>query len=129
MKVKHFTFIFLFSIHLAAFANTQAIYPFTSQEKAQRFQTLIHNVRCVVCQNENIADSGAPIAKDLRLKVYQLVQANQSETQIENYLVKRYGEFILLNPRFNKFTVILWGLPIIIFILFAVLFVRNYRTH
>ncbi len=84
---------------------------FISIHDAKRFQALIKEIRCVVCQNQNIADSNAPLANDLREKIYKMVIAKRSNEEIKNYLVKRYGEFILLQPRLNKFTFLLWTFP------------------
>jgi cytochrome c-type biogenesis protein CcmH len=86
-------------------------YPFQRVVDADRFQSLIKEIRCVVCQNQTIADSNAPLANDLREKVYHLVRDDKSNEDIKDYLVKRYGEFILLQPRFNKLTLLLWTFP------------------
>jgi len=95
-------------------------YPFTSTEENIRFQSLTKEIRCVVCQNQSIADSNAPLANDLREKIYHMVLNKQSNTEIKDYLVKRYGEFILLEPQWNKMTAILWMFPLVavIFIFF-----------
>ncbi|SRR5579885_228351 len=113
-----------------AYALIQDSYPFTSTGDALRFQSLTKEIRCVVCQNQNIADSNAPLANDLRDKVYQMVSEKKSDEEIKNYLVKRYGEFILLQPRFNKLTGLLWSFPFIgiAFILLA-LFRMVKRQH
>lgn len=113
--------LFLF-ITCTTSALAQDAYPFTSANDATRFQSLTKEIRCVVCQNQNIADSNAPLANDLRAKVYQLVKENKSNEEIKEYLVKRYGEFILLQPRLNKLTSFLWlfpfmGIAIILFLL------------
>jgi cytochrome c-type biogenesis protein CcmH len=76
-----------------------------------RYTELTKEIRCVVCQNQSIADSHAPLANDLRKKVYLMVNENKSDDDIKNYLVARYGEFILLKPRFNRVTSILWVFP------------------
>lgn len=94
-----------------AHALDQELYPFTSAADSERFLTLAKEIRCVVCQNQNIAESNAPLANDLREKVYRMVGENKSNDEIKAYLVKRYGEFILLQPRFNKLTVLLWLFP------------------
>ncbi|VVC74869.1 Cytochrome c-type biogenesis protein CcmH [Aquicella siphonis] len=96
-----------------AFAAEQDAYPFSSAQDAQRFQLLTREIRCVVCQNQNIADSNAPLANDLRDKVYKMVTEQKTNDEIKNYLVRRYGEFILLSPPLNKSTLILWTFPFI----------------
>lgn len=115
-------------IALPAFA-AEDTYPFTSAKDAQRFSSLTQEIRCVVCQNQNIADSNAPLANDLRNKVYQMIVAKQSDLDIKNYLVKRYGEFILLEPRFSKFTVLLWLFPCLGLVGFLFFFTRYLRQQ
>jgi len=104
-----FFILFSTTIH----ATTNETYPFSSQTDASRFQTLTKEIRCVVCQNQSIADSNAPLANDLREKMYKMVLANETNDAIKTYLVKRYGEFILLKPRFNAYTFILWLFPVL----------------
>lgn len=103
--VARFFFIFLISMMSFAFA--------LDEKENERFLALTKEIRCVVCQNQSISDSNAPLAKDLREKVYVLVEEKKSNEEIKNYLVKRYGEFILLKPRFNKLTLLLWAFPFI----------------
>lgn len=98
---------------LPAYASNENPYAFTLEQHRSRFQTLIKEIRCVVCQNQNIADSNAPLANDLRNKVYEMIIHHQSDEEIKNYLVKRYGEFILLRPRFTKLTAMLWFFPLL----------------
>jgi cytochrome c-type biogenesis protein CcmH len=94
-----------------AYALPEDPYSFTSTVDRERFTALITETRCVVCQNQNIADSSAPLANDLREKIYHMITEKKSNEEIKNYLVKRYGEFILLKPRFNQTTFILWMFP------------------
>ena len=91
--------------------NSKDTYLFTTAHDSKRFQSLTKEIRCVVCQNQNIADSNAPLANDLRQKVYQMVKDQQTDKEIKEYLVKRYGEFILLEPRWNHLTWFLWLFP------------------
>lgn len=94
-----------------AFSTPSDLYPFTRQADAERFYALTQTIRCVVCQNQNINDSNAPLANDLRAKVYAMVLEKQSDAAIQKYLVQRYGDFILLQPRFNPITAALWLIP------------------
>jgi cytochrome c-type biogenesis protein CcmH len=110
IKLFFVVIVCLFSINI--FAIEQNPYPFTSSADETRFMLLINEIRCVVCQNQSIADSAAPIAADIRTKVYRMVLDNQSNADIKNYLTDRYGEFILLRPRFNKLTFLLWMFPL-----------------
>ncbi|HLB42789.1 MAG TPA: cytochrome c-type biogenesis protein [Gammaproteobacteria bacterium] len=93
------------------------LYPFNSTIDAKRFELLIQEIRCIVCQNQNLAESNASLANDLRNKIYQMIIAKQSNAEIKSYLVKRYGEFILLRPLFNIKTYILWLFPFVAIIL------------
>lgn len=83
----------------------------THNTDAERFTNLTQEVRCIVCQNQNLAESTAPLANDLRDKIYKMILEKKSDEEIKDYLVKRYGEFILLRPRFNKLTYFLWLFP------------------
>jgi cytochrome c-type biogenesis protein CcmH len=73
-----------------------------------RARDLSRELRCMVCQNQSIDDSDAPLARDLRLLVRERVSAGDSDTQVVDYLVARYGEFVLLKPRFEWHTLVLW---------------------
>ena len=73
-----------------------------------RARGLSHELRCMVCQNQSIDDSDAPLARDLRLLVRERLKAGDSDTQVLDYLVARYGEFVLLKPRFETHTLVLW---------------------
>ena len=87
-----------------------------------RARAISHDLRCMVCQNQSIDDSEAPLARDLRLLVRERLKAGDSDTQVVDYLVARYGEFVLLNPRMSWHTAILWAAPLTILIigLFAI---------
>ena len=76
-----------------------------------RARDLSSELRCLVCQNQSIDDSAAPLARDLRLLVRERLTAGDSDQQVLNFLVARYGEFVLLKPRFELHNLLLWGLP------------------
>ena len=73
-----------------------------------RAREISEGLRCLVCQNQSIDDSGAPLAKDLRLLVRERLKAGDSNQQIVDFIVARYGEFVLLKPRFETHTLVLW---------------------
>ena len=79
--------------------------------KEARARDLSRELRCMVCQNQSIDDSEAPLAKDLRVLVRERIAAGDSDAQVIDFLVARYGEFVLLKPRLNSHTWILWLLP------------------
>ena len=77
----------------------------------QRARELSRELRCMVCQNQSIDDSDAPLARDLRLLVRERLKAGDSNKQVLDFLTARYGDFVLLRPRLNLHTVLLWALP------------------
>jgi cytochrome c-type biogenesis protein CcmH len=79
--------------------------------KEARARDLSRELRCMVCQNQSIDDSEAPLARDLRLLVRERISAGDSDAQVLDFLVARYGEFVLLKPRLEGHTVLLWFLP------------------
>lgn len=98
-----------------------------------RARNLSRELRCMVCQNQSIDDSDAPLARDLRLLVRERLKAGDSDTQILDFLVARYGDFVLLKPRFTSHTALLWLLPVLVLIagaatLFALRRRQRFRT-
>jgi len=85
----------------------------------QRARAVSAQLRCLVCQNQSIDDSEAPLAKDLRTLVREQITAGKTNEQVLDYIVERYGQFVLLKPRFERETLILWGTP------FAVLLIAG----
>lgn len=85
-----------------------------------RARHLSQELRCMVCQNQSIDDSDAPLARDLRLLVRERLEAGDTDRQVLNYLVARYGEFVLLKPRFSAHTLLLWGLPPLVLVAGAI---------
>jgi cytochrome c-type biogenesis protein CcmH len=89
-------------------------YEFDDDTLLERYQVLSAELRCPKCQNQNIAGSNAPIAADLRKQLYQQLQAGRSDAEIIDYMVQRYGEFVLYRPRWDKVTLVLWLAPLIL---------------
>ena len=81
------------------------------------YQGIIQEVRCLVCQNQSIAESNAELAKDLREEVFQQVEQGRNEAQVKSYLKERYGDFVLYEPSFKQSTYFLWLSPVLILIL------------
>ncbi|MBB3314392.1 cytochrome c-type biogenesis protein CcmH [Rhizobium sp. BK181] len=79
-----------------------------------RARAISAELRCMVCQNQSIDDSNAELAKDLRLLVRERLTGGDTDEQVVNYIVSRYGEFVLLKPRFETKTILLWGAPILL---------------
>jgi cytochrome c-type biogenesis protein CcmH len=82
-----------------------------------RFQELSKELRCPKCQNQNLADSNSPIAQDLRKELYELLQQGKADSEIINFMVSRYGEFVLYRPRVSSVTYILWFGPIVLILI------------
>ncbi len=92
-----------------------------------RARAISAELRCLVCQNQSIDDSDAPLARDLRLLVRERLQAGDSDTQVIAFLTARYGAFILLRPPFSVSTLLLWGMPVLALVLGGVLMARGLR--
>jgi cytochrome c-type biogenesis protein CcmH len=86
-------------------------YEFSEPSSRERFTTLTKELRCPKCQNQDLADSNAPIAVDLRREIYRMLQEGQSDEQIVDYLVNRYGDFVRYKPPVTTRTLILWYGP------------------
>jgi len=107
-------------------------YEFSDPALEQRYQQLSGELRCPKCQNQNIADSNAPIAQDLRKLLYQQLEAGADDQEILDYMVARYGEFVRYRPRFAGATVLLWLAPallLLVGIAIAVVTLRGRRDR
>lgn len=114
---KYLLLLTLFIISLNSVAESKALYIFDSPQQEQRFYQLTNQLRCLVCQNQSIAESNAPLAADLRELIASKVKAGETSKEITDYLVQRYGEFILYKPVLNAKTYVLWLSPFILLIL------------
>jgi len=97
--------------------------PFDNPEHAERYDALTKEIRCLVCQNEAIADSTAPLAADLRREVRRMVEEGQTDNEIKDFLVTRYGDFVLYRPQFKATTATLWLAPLGFLLIGAIAFV------
>ena len=116
---------------LTSVSFAQAIDPLPFKDHAQeiRFQALTRELRCLVCQNENLADSNADLARDLRHEVFDLMQQGKSDDEIKQYLVDRYSDFVLYDPPVKSSTVLLWFGPLAILLAGAVVVVVTVRRR
>ncbi|HVX37088.1 MAG TPA: cytochrome c-type biogenesis protein [Hyphomicrobium sp.] len=107
---------------LAIFANAPTVFAVQPGEMLsdpvleKRARTISSELRCVVCQNQSIDDSDAPLAGDLRRLVRERLVAHDTDAQVIDYIVARYGEFVLLKPRFELSTLLLWLTPVLVFL-------------
>ena len=113
--MKKLTIILFLFVALTSLEAAVEAKQFQSPQHEQRYKKLINEFRCVVCQNQNIADSNAELAKDLRKQVYKMINAGKSDDEILGFMVTRYGDFVLYRPLFNSTTFLLWTGPFIIF--------------
>lgn len=97
--------------------------------KEGRARVLSQQIRCMVCQNQSIDDSDAPLARDLRLLVRERISAGDSDSQVLDFLVARYGQFVLLKPRFEGETILLWILPPLVLAIGAVVVIVTLRRR
>ncbi|MBJ6137448.1 cytochrome c-type biogenesis protein CcmH [Marinobacter litoralis] len=94
-------------------AEVREVYDFETRAEEQRYQNLIAELRCPKCQNQNIADSNAPISKDMRDQVYRLMKNGATNDEIVGDLVGRFGEFVQYKPPVDRRTILLWAFPAI----------------
>jgi cytochrome c-type biogenesis protein CcmH len=115
-------------VSVAAFAQ-QDRYQFDSNEQAVRFEELTKELRCPKCQNQNIADSDAVVAKDLRERVLALVKDGKTKDEVIDYMIDRYGYFVHYDPPVTPATLILWVLPVLIVIVgFGFIVIRQRKA-
>ncbi len=105
--------VLVLAVLLAGFHAAYAIDPLPFKDRAQevRFQNLTRQLRCLVCQNQDLADSDADLAKDLRRQVFQMMQDGKTDDEIKQYLVSRYNDFVLYDPPLQPGTWLLWFAP------------------
>jgi cytochrome c-type biogenesis protein CcmH len=113
-----FLFIVCFCGLLAASAVAVVdIYKFDTASQRQRYHSLSEELRCPKCQNQNLAGSDSQISEDLRRELHRLLLEGKTDREIKNYMVERYGDFVLYKPRFQKSTLVLWVLPFVLFVI------------
>lgn len=94
-------------------------YEFSDRDEEARFQSLITELRCLVCQNQSLADSSAELAGDLRDEVYGMIKSGETDAEIVAFLVDRYGDFVLYRPPIKRSTYLLWFGPLLVVALAA----------
>jgi cytochrome c-type biogenesis protein CcmH len=111
--------ILFFTLSLSLRAWAQEPLVFESQEQQDRFDQLTKELRCLVCQNQNLADSDAQLAHDLRREVHDLLLTGRNDDEIKQFLVDRYGDFVLYQPPVQANTYLLWLAPLILLLVGA----------
>jgi cytochrome c-type biogenesis protein CcmH len=128
MNLSKFFILFLaFAMTTSIFAQTAPVQEplvFENQEQQDRFNQLTEELRCLVCQNQTLADSDAQLAHDLRSEVHEMLLAGNSNDEIKQFMVERYGDFVLYRPPVQKNTYLLWLGPLL-FLLGGALILRS----
>ncbi len=121
-------FLTLLLLCLGSYAHAlNEVYEFDSPAQEQRYKRLTKELRCTVCQNQNIADSNAELAGDLRRKTYELISAGKSDEEIMDFMVERYGNFVLYRPPLTAGTLLLWIGPFLVAAFGGFLLLRGLR--
>jgi len=100
---------------------------FDSAEQEATYKVLTEELRCLVCQNNNLADSNADLAKDLRLETYELVQKGKTRDEVVDYMVARYGDFVIYRPPVKASTFLLWFGPFILLLIILILLFKHFK--
>ncbi len=103
--------------------------PLATPQQEELYERLTEEVRCLVCQNQTIGGSSAPLAADLRREVYEMVAAGQNEQEIKTFLTDRYGDFVLYKPRYGGPAALLWVAPILLLLFGAIVVWRVVRRR
>ncbi len=104
-------------------------FQFRSPLEHKRALELAKTLRCPQCQNQNLIESNSPVAKDLRLKVYQMINAGSTDQEVIEFMTSRFGDFVLYQPKFTPQTYVLWLAPFFILLLFGLLGIRSIRSN
>ena len=108
--------LFLISL-LISVLNAEQLLTFSDDAYLKRYQNLLEELRCPKCQNQNLADSNAPISNDLKEEIQRLLEQGLDDDDIKRALTERYSDFILYDPKFNKNTYFLWLAPFIVLLI------------
>ena len=126
--MKRLLLLFVFSLWVAPMQAAIEAYQFDSPEMEADYNQLIDELRCLVCQNQNLSASDADLARDLRRETYQMLQQGKSQQEVVDFMVARYGDFVLYRPQFKSTTYLLWLGPFLLLVLVLYLVVRWLRA-
>jgi cytochrome c-type biogenesis protein CcmH len=133
MNLSKFFILFLaFAMTTSILAQTAPVQEplvFENQEQQDRFNQLTEELRCLVCQNQTLADSDAQLAHDLRSEVHEMLLAGNSNDEIKQFMVERYGDFVLYRPPVQKNTYLLWLGPILLLLGGALILRSNVKKR
>ena len=126
--MKRLVLLVVFSLWIAPLQAAIEAYQFDSPEMEADYNQLIDELRCLVCQNQNLSGSDADLARDLRRETYQMLQQGKSQQEVVDFMVARYGDFVLYRPQFKTSTYLLWLGPFLLLVLVLYLVVRRLRA-
>jgi cytochrome c-type biogenesis protein CcmH len=130
--VKFLVFMLTLSMSLCVLAQVNSVQEpmvFETQEQEERFKELTLELRCTVCQNQNLADSDATLAHDLRRQVHEMLLAGKTNEEIKNFMVERYGDFVLYRPPVQTNTYLLWVAPLLMLLAGALILRVNIKKR
>ena len=102
---------------------------FTDADQEARFKHLTTELRCLVCQNQNLADSDAELAQDLRKEIHDMLQTGQTDDEIKTFMIDRYGDFVLYRPPMKSNTIALWLMPAVLLLIGGLVLVFTVRKR
>ena len=126
--MKHLLLLVIIGLWVAPTQAAIETYQFDSAEMEADYKQLVEELRCLVCQNQNLAGSDADLARDLRRETYEMLQQGKSQQEVVDFMVARYGDFVLYRPQFKSSTYLLWLGPFLLLLLVLYLVVRRLRA-
>jgi len=133
MKPTNFIVLVLtMTLSIAALAQRAPVQEpmiFENPQQEERFKQLTSELRCTVCQNQNLADSDAQLAHDLRAQVHEMLLAGKSDDEIKQFMVDRYGDFVLYRPPVQENTVLLWLAPMVLLLIGVIILRVNIKKR
>ena len=126
--MKRLLLLVMVSLWVAPMQAAIETYQFDSAEMEADYKQLVEELRCLVCQNQNLAGSDADLARDLRRETYEMLQQGKSQQEVVDFMVARYGDFVLYRPQFKSSTYLLWLGPFLLLLLVLYLVVRRLRA-
>ena len=121
-------FALLLLLFQTSFAESIEAKDFESLDQERRYHALIEDIRCPVCQGQSISGSNSNLAKDLREQVRQMILSNKSNEQIYQFMVERYGDFVVFKPPINWKTYLLWFAPLVFLVFCFIYLIRSTKT-
>ena len=123
-----YSFLLVFILSSLPIQARVAAYEFDTPDQEAAYKEMVNELRCLVCQNQNIADSNAELAQDLKRKTYEMVMQGKDKNEIAVFMVQRYGDFVLYRPPVSNTTLLLWSGPFIIFVIGIIVLIRVIKS-